>query len=153
MSKSGDRLKQIWQGFESRTTRKLTGSGVDNIPRPQIEEMERHRSLLETAHKAASVPMPDGLEEPSKAAFDALRSRLTSFDQKGRPEKKQYTPAAEPAVSMTAAETLHTEQLLRDLKVTENLTSRRELDYMGYAAKMQAERDSRRKRKKFLGLF
>lgn len=153
-----DRLQQIWKGFEARTTRRLTGGGVDNIPRPQIEEMERHRSLLENAHRATSVPMPEGVTEPSKAAFDALRARLTTFDSKGRPEKRQYKPAAEPELSQPTAnlsgEALHTEQLMRDLKVTENLTARRDLgDYFAWAAKMDAERQSRRKRKKFLGIF
>ena len=147
-----DRLQQIWKRFENRTSRHLTGSGVDNIPRPRIEEMERHRSLLESAHQAASVPMPEGVEEPARAAFDALRTRLTTFDQKGRPEQRR-SKLAEPDMASMQADVMHSEQLLRDLKVTENLTSRRELDYLSYAAKMEAERQARPRRKKFLGLF
>jgi hypothetical protein len=139
-----DRLKQIWDRFETKTTRDLTGSGVDNIPRPDTEEMQRHRTFLESAHEAAAVPMPEGVTEPAKAAFDNLRNRLTSFDEKGRPEKTnaQYKVPVSPD-----------DQLVRDLKETEKLTVRREMDYLSYSIKMKAEAEGRKKRKKFLGIF
>ena len=169
MSEMNDRLSQIWKGFEQRTSRRLTGSGVDNIPRPQIEEMERHRSLLEDAHRASAVPMPDGVPEPSRAAFDALRERLTGFDAKGRPEKRRtpepderpsagqsYSQSFSPATARNSGArgsgaVLPGERLMADLKATENLTARRDVDYLSHS--MKAKDDQPRKRRKFLGLF
>lgn len=139
-----DFLKEIWGRFEDKTTRTLTSSNVDNIPRPNIAQMERRHSLLKTAHEAADVPMPEGVTEPAQAAFDALRQRLTSYDDKGRPEPRKN--AVPPVV-------VRDDQILRDLKETEKRTCRREMDYLSYAMKMQAEAGEPRKRKKFLGIF
>ncbi|MGV6801146.1 MAG: hypothetical protein ACWA5L_04410 [bacterium] len=143
---SDDRLKQIWSGFEKTTSRNLTGRGIDNIPRPVVEEMDRHRTLLEDAHHAASVPMPEGVTEPAAAAFSALRSRLSRFDEKGRVEKPRSGQSAQLDVEVE-------DQLLRDLKATEMLTSRRDGDYDSWFAAREEERLSKKKRKKFLGIF
>lgn len=138
-----DHLKEIWGRFEEQTTRNLTGSGVDNIPRPNIEEMERHRSELKSAHEAASVPMPEGVKEPAQAAFDALRQRLTDFDKKGRPQRRED--------EFTVPQ-IRDDKLSADLKETEKLTARREMDYLKSNYRLQAE-DQRPKRKKIFGIF
>ncbi len=138
-----DHLKEIWSRFEESTSRNLTGSGVDNIPRPVTEEMERHRSLLENAHEAASVPMPEGVTEPAEAAFAALRERLTSFDKKGKVQNRQQD---------LSVPVMEQDKLTQDLKTTENLTVRREMDYLNVSHQYQAGK-GRDKRKKFLGIF
>ena len=139
-----DRLKQIWDRFENKTSRDLTGTGVDNIPRPDIEELHRHQTFLEAAHEGVAVPMPEGVTEPAQAAFDSLRKRLSTFDEKGRPEKRKS------GFEMPVAQD---DRLMQDLKATEKLTVRREMDYLSYSVKMKAEADARPKRKKFLGIF
>ena len=139
-----DFLKEIWGRFEDKTTRNLTNTEIDNIPRPDTRLDERHKSMLETAHEAASVPMPEGVEEPAQAAFEALRQRLTSYDNKGRPQKPDgadYTPPVPK-----------TDQLMRDLKETEKRTARRDMDYLAHSYKYQGG-EQKRKRKKFLGIF
>ncbi|WP_306253128.1 hypothetical protein [Parvularcula sp. IMCC14364] len=139
-----DHLKDIWNRFEEKTTRNLTGAGVDNIPRPVIEEMERHRSRLQDAHEAVAVPMPEGVPAPADAAFSALRDRLTSFDKKGRPSQQASQDFSVPQIN--------DDQLTRDLKETEKLTARKEPDYLSSVHRMEAE-NGRPKRKKFLGIF
>lgn len=155
---SDDRLQQIWAGFEQVTTRNLTGRGVDNIPRPVVEETERHRSLLEDAHRATSVPMPDGVTEPAEAAFAALQRQMMPLDgkgkAKGRKSRAKQSLGEQPVVPETSVPKLdQDEQLFKDLKTTEMLTTRRDGDYDTWLAAREEERRSQKKRKKFLGIF
>lgn len=159
-----DRLKQIWSGFEQTTSRNLTGRGVENIPRPDLEEMERHRTLLESAHRAASVPMPEGVTEPAEAAFQALKAQMTGGDPKGRRSKARGDTSAassldaagedngRPSTRLNAVGFDQT-QLFRDLKETERLTTRATGNYDQWMAAKAEERASQKKRKKFLGIF
>ena len=140
-----DRLKDIWSRFEKVTSRSLTSSDVDNIPRPVVEEMHR-RHDLGGGRSVEKMPMPEGVSAPAEQAFGALRSRLAGFDDKGRPSRRKVDPASDPNDNPQ-------ERMLRDLASTEQRIARREMDYKSWYAAREEERTRRPKRKKFLGIF
>ncbi|GEM_PF-1261935 len=146
-----DRLKEIWGRFEKTTRRSLTSTNVDNIPRPVVEEMRRSNELgRPSADKMASdrmAELPEALTPPAKQAFAALRTRLAGFDDKGRPARKKRAP--QEFVDEADAPL---EQMMVDLKATEQRVVRRELDYKSWY-KAQEEARQRKPRKKFLGIF
>ncbi|MBB5517708.1 hypothetical protein [Amphiplicatus metriothermophilus] len=150
-----ERLKQIWSGFEAKTTRRLTGRGVDNIVVPHRQDWR--------AEEAAKLA--EGLRPPAEAAFAALKARLAAAEQraerkrrrKGRPAPAEFAAAPPPPLSAEAADEGAPEaarDLIRGLRATEARLRRRESDYV---AVMSGEAgralESLKKRKKFLGLF
>ncbi len=141
-----DRLKEIWGRFEKTTRRTLTSTNVDNIPRPVVEEMRRSNELGRPSSEM-TADMPEELTPPAKQAFAALRTRLAGFDDKGRPERKKRAP--QEFVDEADAPM---EQMMIDLKATEQRVMRRELDYKSWY-KAQEEARQRKPRKKFLGIF
>ena len=139
-----ERLKQIWGGFESATTRRLTGRGVDNIAVP--------------ARRDYAAPdagfLPEGFTPPAEAAFAALRAELAAKERKllkrnGRRQGASYEP---PAPLTPEAETEGAPEaardLIRGLRATEARISRRASDY---AASPEAAAAGRRK--KLFGVF
>jgi hypothetical protein len=146
-----DRLKEIWGRFEKTTRRSLTSTNVDNIPRPVVEEMRRSNELgrpsSDTMASEMTADMPEELTPPAKQAFAALRTRLTGFDEKGRPERKKQAPR-----EFVDDADAPLEQMMIDLKATEQRVVRRELDYKSWY-KTQEEARQRKPRKKFLGIF
>lgn len=149
-----ERLKQIWSGFETKTTRRLTGRGVDNIVVPHRQDWR--------AEDAAALA--EGLQPPAEAAFAALKARLAAAEprserrrrRKGRAAPAEFA-APPPPLSAGAADEGAPEaarDLIRGLRATEARLRRRESDYV---AVMSGEAgralESLKKRKKFLGLF
>ncbi len=141
-----DRLKEIWGRFEKTTRRSLTSTNVDNIPRPVVEEMRRSNELGRPSAEM-TADMPEDLTPPAKQAFAALRTRLAGFDDKGRPERKKRMPR-----EFVDEADAPMEQMMIDLKATEQRVARRELDYKSWY-KAQEEARQRKPRKKFLGIF
>lgn len=143
-----ERLKQIWSAYEAKTTRRLTGRGVDNIVAPG------------RANAGAPMPLPADYVAPAQAAFAALKKELA-----GR-EKASARPDNSGAGSRTSlgrsfgdsfgeiGEDEPIAAMLRGLASTERRVDRPPLDYATFAAD-NADRKLRSlgARKKFLGIF
>jgi len=139
----GERLKQIWGGFEGATTRRLTGGGVDNIPTPGRPARETTDSQF----------LPEGFTPPAEAAFAALKGRLSAHEQKQAQKRARggaayappapLSPEAEDAGAPEAAR-----DLIRGLKATEARVSRRFADYGD-----EDGTPKRGRKKKLFGLF
>ena len=146
-----DRLKQIWGGFESVTTRHLTGRGVDNIITPRRRDYKAEDASF----------LPEGFHAPAQAAFEALRAELAVKEHKANAKgtkgetrslfEAELNRADGAAFADAPAEA---KDMLRGLKSTEDRVLRSE---MNYAADMSAKAGdalkSLNKRKKFLGIF
>ena len=144
-----DRLGQIWGKFEGKTSRHLTGKGIDNIPRPELDGEHRRKDIITYAHEVTSRPLPKGVEDPAKVAMAALRGRLTSYD--GKTRKRKTKKSAEPELT-TPDFSIVDEQLFRDLAATEKRITRREGDYKKWLVDQEANGKGR-KRRKFFGIF
>jgi hypothetical protein len=153
------KLKEIWSGFEARTTRALTNRAIDHIVTPERADWKaEHQGLL-----------PHGFEAPAAAAFQALRSRIV---EKGRKAEKRAGRAAGlesdtalPEVAY-APESDAARDLVRAVRSTDFRTRRPKFDYAdaapqkgkARAAKPSVDARTRARgkagaRKKFLGLF
>ena len=139
-----DRLKDIWNGFEESTTRRLTGDGVDNIPLP-----EQHFNW----RGASDKPLPQDYAEPVRAAFDAFEEQLEQSAKRSRRRKPTTTSFAsdEPV----APQFYGHEDLAQSLASTAQRTTRRETDYATFSATDEGQKlyKAQKRKKKFLGLF
>ncbi|MEL7486675.1 MAG: hypothetical protein AAGJ87_05595 [Pseudomonadota bacterium] len=148
-----DRLKQIWSGFADVTSRRLTGSTVDNV----IVERRQNWQAEDAAR------LPDDYSAPAQAAFDALKVRLSEQEQRANRMKRRRNAETEgrfdaPAPLTSAADFASAPdsaaELIRGLKATEDRIARPSSDYAAHmAANAGKELDSLKKRKKLLGLF
>ncbi len=140
-----DRMTQIWGKFEGKTDRRLTGKGIDNIPRPDFSDANRRRDIVSYSTEIANRPMPEGVEDPAQAAFRTLKTRLASYDAKGR--KRNQAPLDAPAAAKLD------QQLFRDLAATEQRIARRDGDYDTWYADQKAKGRGGRKGGIFGKLF
>ena len=151
-----DRLRQIWSGFESQTTRRLTGRGVEGIATPP-----RHDWAADISEA------PEGIAAPAQAAFAALEHRLTKAERRAQArELRRRAKSGEdasfhgddaPPAPLSAEAALDgapaaVADLIRGLKATE---ARVERSSDTYAARLAAAGGKLQKpgRKKFLGIF
>ena len=140
-----DRLKQIWAGFSSETTRSLTGRGVENILVP-------HRSDYAAIDESL---LPEDFSTPAAAAFSSLRENLSKKEKKFAAKKK---PSALPseAEDFTAATAFSAagDDLVRGLRATAMRVERPELDYGAYLESSEGKAHYKKhKKKKRFGLF
>jgi len=150
-----DRLKDIWRGFEAKTSRHLTGGGVENIV--------AHRREREDL--SAGAPLPADFVAPAEAAFTALKSRLAAAETRaGRRNRKARRGGAvfatEDAADLNGSEISlagapePAVEMIRGLKATEARTERAEISYSRFMAQNAGRKlDGLKKRRKFLGLF
>ncbi len=143
-----DRLKQIWAGFEEKTTRRLSGRGVENIAVPHRRDWRAEDEQF----------LPENFEAPAKKAFEALKSRLAETEagqSQKRGKRKSYNAGAQSAaLAEFDAAPASMESLVRGLKSTEARVERPTIDYVSFmSTNAGRELSSLKKRKKFLGLF
>lgn len=150
-----ERLKQIWSGFETTTTRRLTGRGVDNIIVPHRHDWQ--------AEDLANLP--ENYPSPSYVAFQKLKAHLAEKEKKASKRARRHGETAEmappPAEPAFNGELKPVKDLIRGLMSTEARIARSDYDYADFiAAQPQKKRlfggKSRapgRGRKKFLGIF
>ena len=155
-------LKQIWSDFEGKTTRRLTGRGVENIVVP-------HRAEL------APTPedlLPEGLASPAETAFEALKARLSDMEKKaktsggkenGRRAGRDYSadlddvppaPLSADAYGQSAYGETPTPamEMIKGLHETQMRIERPALDYGKFLA-LEEQRAGAKKKRKFLGIF
>ena len=161
-----DHLKKIWSGFEQETSRKLTGSGIDNVHVPHRREWRARDENF----------VPEGFEAPAERAFAALNWKLTvehekharkrksksvdefmysgeAMDDDHLPETRRYAPGYSGANGASRS-TGPQQTLMASLKAPDFRTLRREINYMASAADATEQTiKTRPRRKKFLGLF
>lgn len=162
--KNGDRLSGIWGQFAARSSLDVTGTGVEDLPRPAM----RHEDGVQTdpfleaplggmppglgdigrRHGGEAPSIPHGATDPVGAALSAMHAGIENAGKRRGAAAQQSAPAHSYEPPASAVET----QLLADLTFTRSKTSRRDADYITFAAAQQ-EAWARRKRKKFLGLF
>ena len=143
-----ERLKQIWSGFQSTTSRSLTGGGVDNIAVPHRRDFAAQD--LEQ--------LPENFEGPAQAAFSALREDLAHKEKKFSWGKKVHAQAefreAAPDQGHGAPDPFDGGELLKGLKATAMRTERVERDYMAYLSTDEGKKAFKQlKKKKRFGLF
>ena len=138
----GDRLKQIWAGFEETTTRHLTGKGVDNIIVPQRADYAAEDQSL----------LPEGFEGPSTRAFEALHAELAAkqkkFGRKRGPSKRAETGQGEEARASYSGD-----DVIKGMRATAMRTERTEIDYEAYLASDAGKAIRKKTRKKRFGIF
>jgi hypothetical protein len=150
-----DRLAQIWTGFSTRTSLDVSGTTVNGVPRPSSSRYETEEVALPKIQKdmasrrgaQASAALPAGAKDPVQAALSALHDEHQSMraSQRGRGATPPIDHTTPPPSQVEAS-------ILADIAFTESKTMRQAGDYLSYAAERQGEW-SRRKRRKFLGLF
>jgi len=140
-----ERLKQIWSGFQSTTTRNLTGGGVDNIAVPHRRDfVARDLELL-----------PEDFEAPAQAAFSALREDLDRKSKKFGRGKKDRTQA-DLQGSQASYEQMESNggELVKGLKATAMRTERADRDYQAFLSSDEGKATFKKhKKKKRFGLF
>ena len=134
----GNRLKNIWAGFEGVTSRQLTGGGVDNIAVPhRVDYAAEDEALL-----------PENFDAPSAAAFTALREKLERQEKKfGRKPRRNRNQSDSMAPDM-ASQSFNGDELIRGMKATALRTERPERDYQSYLASDEGKAAFKRHRKK-----
>ncbi len=143
-----ERLKQIWSGFSSETTRNLTGRGVDNILVP-------HRTDYAATDESF---LPENYNSPAEAAFSALRENLSKKEKMFGAKKSKKTSAKLPseAEDFTAATSFSSasDDLVRGLRATAMRVERPDIDYGAFfdSAEGKAQFKKHKKKKRF-GLF
>ncbi len=158
-----DRLKQIWSGFETETTRNLTGSGIDNIHVPHRREWRARDDNF----------LPENFEAPAERAFAALNWKLEADLKKQQKHRKKsknvdtfmyaneddYTetiPAGRryaPGHPLQSNRQTPQQSLMASLQETDFRVLRREINYTAYGAADTEKVLNARRRKKFLGVF
>lgn len=139
-----ERLKQIWGGFEEKTTRNLTGRGIDAIPVPSRADW-----------RAEPAPLPDGVPDPAAAAFAALKLRLAAQERKAGKSRRGSAPADAPDFAM-AGEAEAARDLVKGLQATGARLERPLYFYedaLSSADRKKLSRAGTKRRRKFLGLF
>jgi len=156
-----ERLKAIWSGFEHRTTRYLTGSGVENIHVPDRREWRADDAKF----------LPEDFEAPAERAFAALKYRLSEAEAKhGRKpkarrgkgagtditfdsgERSAYGPSQASQRPVYGAGDPH-QALLASLQETDFRTLRKEINYAASLDANGATKPKKTKRKKLFGLL
>ncbi|WDI32834.1 hypothetical protein PUV54_06440 [Hyphococcus flavus] len=145
-----ERLKQIWAGFSSETTRKLTGRGVDNILVP-------HRTDYAETDEGF---LPENYNAPAESAFSALRENLKTKEKMfgGKKKKAGDTRSSLPseAEDFTAATAFSSssDDLIRGLRATAMRVERPDIDYGAFVASPEGKAQFKKhKKKKRFGLF
>jgi len=143
-----ERLKQIWAGFSSETTRRLTGRGVDNILVP-------HRTDYAATDESF---LPENYDAPAEAAFSALRESLKQKQKNSGAKKSPKTSAKLPseAEDFTAATAFSpaSDDLIRGLRATAMRIERPDIDYGAFVASPEGKAQFKKhKKKKRFGLF
>ena len=147
-----ERLKQIWAGFSSETTRHLTGRGVDNILVPhRTDYAETDESFL-----------PENYHGPAESAFSALRENLSKKEKMfGGRKKASEEPGRATLPSevedFTAATAFSSasDDLIRGLRATAMRVARPDYDYGAFfsSAEGKAQFKKHKKKKKRFGIF
>ena len=143
-----ERLKQIWSGFQSTTTRNLTGGGVDNISVPHRRDfVARDLELL-----------PEDFEAPAQAAFSALREDLERKSKKFGRGKKDRTQAdlqgSQASYAPIESDPFNGGELAKGLKATAMRTERADRDYQAFLSSDEGKATFKKhKKKKRFGLF
>ncbi|NWG71882.1 MAG: hypothetical protein HXY23_09790 [Parvularculaceae bacterium] len=118
------RLKQIWSGFESVTTRRLTNRTVEHIVVPSRADWRDEDAAF----------LPRNFEGPAETAFAALRRRLAEKARHAdRKEKASFGGERDtelPDVAYAAPESDAARDLIRALKATEMRTRRTDANYV-----------------------
>lgn len=144
-----ERLKQIWSGFSSETTRRLTGRGVDNILVP-------HRTDYAATDESF---LPENYNAPAEAAFSALRESLKQKEKKfGGKKKSPKTSAKLPSeaedFSAATAFSSASDDLIRGLRATAMRVERPDIDYGAFLESSEGKAQFKKhKKKKRFGLF
>jgi len=148
-----DRLKQIWSGFASTTTRHLTGRDISDFVAPPRENW-----------KANDAPfLPEGYNAPAQVAFDALKTRLASQEHKANKRRKKRSKEAinaEAPPSPLSGDASYSDapqgakDMIRGLKATEDRVMRSSQSYVAFMDSDEGRAFiPQKKRKKFLGIF
>ena len=141
----GNRIKDIWAGFEQTTSRHLTGAGVDNIIVPhRVDYAAEDEALL-----------PETFDTPASAAFTALREKLAGQHKKfGRNAHRSDRSASETMPPDMANQTFNGDDLIKGMQATAMRTERPERDYQSYMASDEGRAALKRhKKKKRFGIF
>ncbi len=141
----GNRLRNIWAGFEETTSRHLTGGGIDNIAVP-------HR--VDYAAEDVAL-LPENFDAPAAAAFTALREKLAGQQKKfGRNARRNDRNAAEMTPPDMANQTFNGDDLIKGMQATAMRTERPERDYQSFMASDEGRAALKRhKKKKRFGIF
>jgi Arc/MetJ-type ribon-helix-helix transcriptional regulator len=142
-----DRLKQIWKGFETRTSSRLTSVDIDAVNVPLREERSRRETGPEHSLEAGKADHSEAV----RAALSALQQDILAKGKKHR--RKRRGPETQPGFSLEegALPSSLEDNLLTGLKFTEARTRRSGSDYISFA---QSRQDAwKKRRKKFLGIF
>lgn len=171
-----DRLKQIWGDFEGRTSRRLTGRGIDHIiapppPRSESGHQDSRHSGSGNFGSDSAMPAVSGERSPAEQAAAALRARI--IDQGHRAGKKGRAGRTASAherqmhhvggldIGLTARDDPgaygtpdEVTDLIRALRATEIRVDRPQADYGDFIRnKRGRELLGVKPRKKFLGIF
>jgi len=155
-----DRLKQIWDGFSSETTRNLTGSGIDNINVPNRREWRTEDEKF----------LPQDFEAPAERAFAALQYKMSeAVYRHGKKQGKKSSrkqdrqnpgaPAMRSAYGLGEAHTSTMKDddprraLLASLRETDFRVLRREINYSAQGAHETEKMLKNKPKKKRFGLF
>ncbi len=144
-----DRLKQIWTGFSSETTRRLTGRGVENILVP-------HRNDYAATDESF---LPQNYDAPAQAAFASLRESLSRkekmFGAKKAPQTSVKLPTEAEDFTAATAFSSSSDDLVRGLRATAMRLERPDIDYGVFfdSAEGQAQFKKHKKKKKRFGIF
>ena len=148
-----DRLKQIWGGFASETTRRLTSRDINDLVAPPREDWKANDAAF----------LPEGYNAPAQAAFDALKTQLASKAHKAEKRRRKkgktvfHNEAPPPPLSGDASFSdapREAKEMIRGLKATEDRIIR---SSQSYAAWIESDEGRAyappKKRKKFFGIF
>lgn len=142
-----DRLAQIWKGFERRTSLNLSGTSIENTPRPEIPEREDAELRMELGDRPLAIqPTTDGVDAVN-AALSAMHTEMAARAKSRRPHTEEELRALR---SLPEADIERT--LFADASFTRSKTERGASDYITYAADRQLDWQ-KRKKKWFFGLF
>lgn len=141
----GNRLKDIWAGFEETTSRHLMGGGVDNIAVPhRVDYAAEDEALL-----------PENFDAPAEAAFTALREKLAGQEKKfGRKVWRKGGTRAENTSPDMTTQTFNGDELIQGMRATSMRTERPERDYQSFLASDEGKAALKRhKKKRRFGVF
>ena len=138
MTRTPDRLADIWTRFGRGTSARLSGASVERTVRPSASDTPRYQPPGAAMASAVAGPGEAGTADPVAAGVQALRASMTAK------RDRRAAPAPSGPDDLIAA------QVLADMKATEARVARRQTDYLGYAASMQG---GAKRRRKILGLF
>ncbi len=139
----GNRLKDIWSGFEQTTSRHLTGRGVENINVP-------HRTDYAAEDEAF---LPEKFSAPAEAAFAALHERLKHHEKRFGGKRRREAAAQIEEPEDMAERKFHGDELVRGLRATAMRTERAENDYAAFAASSVGKAVLKKHKKKRFGIF